>query len=787
MPSTTRPGSRAVADLRDRAAAGALKLITGEDWAAWLHMAARFPGQSFTNLLLIAAQRPAATVLAGYEEWQARGRQVRKREPGIQLIAEPAPSHDAPTESSGKNRPGQSSTDRTRASQARLTYVWDIAQTTAAPGREQTVPQSLADVSPGLWDALTWLARREGFAVGRFDGDPVTGQTSWSPRRIRIPSGLGAPLDAWALIHELGHVLAHGSLAAVPGATTARCSGVRKVDADSIAFIVMARLGLDMPPCIWPSIASWAGSDPRAHPDKAVHAAGERITRAAGTISAHLDAALFAAPPPHAAADQTETHQPVEPAEVVRAHRRPAHPAVILTPLDDRVRAVPAAPTPPSGGPPPAALARVLLDTERFYRTHLNNSWAPDYLESRGFGPAITKRWPIGYAPGGWTTLTDHLRHLGYDDVLIEAAGLTRRSSRGTLIDHFRDRVMLSVRDGRGMIAGFIGRASPNADPAVPKYLNSPETSCYTKGSLLYGLSEARSQLTAGAIPVIAEGPFDAVAVTIAGQQRYVGLAPCGTALTSRQVDALATLTDLDRVGVLMALDGDRAGRAGTVKAYQVLLPHTSKTLATILPVGHDPAEILQTRGPAALAAILDRSEPLARIVIDAHLDQWAGQLDHAEGQLAAMRSAAQSVASTLSPETAGTIQQITSGRKIETLDEDLHPILSPELPVIARILPANAGCQIVRIAELTGCTSDEVTAEVANAVRNDQSAPMREPARPHGGGTFSPVRARKGIGAGPLAQESFPESPVTHARPESRSPPLSPPSTRPRPVAQHR
>ncbi|MGO9159123.1 MAG: hypothetical protein ACLP7J_00175 [Streptosporangiaceae bacterium] len=82
----------------------------------------------------------------------------------------------------------------------------------------------------------------------------------------------------------------------------------------------------------------------------------------------------------------------------------------------------------------------------------------------------------MGYAPGGWTALLSHLRGLGYDDTVIEAAGLARRSSRGTFIDHFRDRVMLAIRDEHGTIAGFIGRAEPGSGPAVPKYLNSPET-----------------------------------------------------------------------------------------------------------------------------------------------------------------------------------------------------------------------------------------------------------------------------------------------------------------------
>src|ERR1039457_4522154 len=111
---------------------------------------------------------------------------------------------------------------------------------------------------------------------------------------------------------------------------------------------------------------------------------------------------------------------------------------------------------------------RVLLDAERFYLGHLNCSWVPGYLESRAFGQATAAQWRIGYAPAGWTALMSHLRSAGHDDPAIEAAGLARRSSRGTLIDHFRDRVMLAIRAEDGTIAGFIGRALPDAGPTVP-------------------------------------------------------------------------------------------------------------------------------------------------------------------------------------------------------------------------------------------------------------------------------------------------------------------------------
>lgn len=237
-----------------------------------------------------------------------------------------------------------------------------------------------------------------------------------------------------------------------------------------------------------------------------------------------------------------------------------------------------------------------------------------------------------------------------------------------------------------------------------PRYLNSPETALYTKGDLLFGLHEAREQLVRGAMPVIVEGPFDAIAVSVAGAGSYVGLAPCGTALTVRQLTALAGVADLDRTGLLVALDGDRAGHDG-----------------------EDPAGILQTDGPAASCDALRRTEPLAQVVIDAHLDRWDRQLDHAEGQLAAMRSAATLIARMLPADAVDAMRRMTGGREFAILDADTDPILDPVLPTIARALPVGVACQIVRAAHRTGCDCCEVTAEVVRAARQEAKIPQGE------------------------------------------------------------
>jgi DNA primase len=306
---------------------------------------------------------------------------------------------------------------------------------------------------------------------------------------------------------------------------------------------------------------------------------------------------------------------------------------------------------------------------------------------------------------------------------------------------------MLPVHDERGNIAGFLGRARTGAGPEVPKYLNSPETSSYQKGSLLFGLHQARDLLVGGATPVIVEGPFDAIAVTLADSGHHVGLAPCGTAFTRKQAAILAQAADLDSTGVLVAFDGDPAGRKAAVRAHDVLRMVSSRLQSAVLP-GKDPAEILQTEGPAALRTILrEKVQPLSAVVIDAHLAPWERRLQDPEGPLLAMRSTATVIAGLLPVGSAEAIRQITGNRELATVDEQMRPVANPELPEIARVLPADAAYQTMRVAERLGFTDySDVLAEVANAVTRDAARP----------GNRTPD------GAPQLAARSFPHPPAT-------------------------
>ena len=706
-----RPGQdedreQRIAALRIRLHETAGQIRSAGDWARYLRAAARLHGETWANVLLISSRIPDATLVRGYEAWRAAGRQVSRDEKGIEIFSgmrrrEPD-RHGAEEEDQGHSW----------RDARRVAYVWDLSQTSGQPVPLPSVfPAPPGEAPPGLWDSLCWLARREGFAVEREDGCPGDGTTYWAARRIRIPPGLASGQAAWALAHQLGHVLLHNTIAYPPGTTTSGCQGVRRAEADSVAFIICARHGVRAGHA-FSSPQTWAGSDPRAQPAAAILAAGERVTTAAATISRLLDH--------HLAATGLAVRPAAEAAVTARHDERQTQPAAsqVTAPV-----------SPPEPSP---RISSVLNDAMQFYDGQLARSWVPGYLATRGISDAAISQWHIGYAPGGWTTLTSHLRALGHDDDAIQAAGLARVSSRGTLIDHFRDRVMLPVHDEHGKVAGFLGRARPGTGPEIPKYLNSPETSTYHKGSLLFGLHQARDLLARGATPVIVEGPFDAIAVTLADPGHHAGLAPCGTALTSKQAAALAQAADLDRSGILVAFDDDTAGRKAAVRAYDILRTVSGRLQSAVLS-GKDPAEILETEGPAALRAILrNQVQPLSSVVIDAHLAPWERRLQDPEGPLLAMRSTASVIAGLLHAGTAETIRQITGNRELATLDEQMRPVANPELPEIARVLPADAAYQITRVAEQLGFSDySDVLAEVANAVTRDAAqagGPLRRP-----------------------------------------------------------
>lgn len=155
--------------------------------------------------------------------------------------------------------------------------------------------------------------------------------------------------------------------------------------------------------------------------------------------------------------------------------------------------------------------------------------------------------WRIGHAPAAWTALLNHLRRVGHADAAIEAAGLARRSSRGTLIDMFRDRAIFPIKSEDGQTVAFIGRARPGGRADTPKYLNSPGNQPLDERRGPVRSPRGPRRAGRGARPVIVESPFDAIAVSIADPRQFAGAALVGTALTGEQASPIRSAEELQR------------------------------------------------------------------------------------------------------------------------------------------------------------------------------------------------------------------------------------------------
>jgi DNA primase catalytic core len=252
-----------------------------------------------------------------------------------------------------------------------------------------------------------------------------------------------------------------------------------------------------------------------------------------------------------------------------------------------------------------------------YFRSQFPSSWGQTYLTDR-LGQDLTDdvRFRPGQAPAGWTGLINHLRSRGVTSEEMTAAGVATVASTGRLIDRFRDRVIFPIIHN-GEILGFGGRRHPDltdTDRVGPKYLNTADTPLFHKGAQLFGTNEV--DIAAGGIPVIVEGPMDAIAVTLASGGRYIGVAPLGTSLTDEQASQLA------RIGTnpIVATDADIAGRVAAERDFWILTAYRLDPRYAPLPEGMDPADLLALNGPAALTTVLDLAGPLGERLIEERL-----------------------------------------------------------------------------------------------------------------------------------------------------------------------
>lgn len=606
-----------------------------DEWRTFLSFASRFHSYSFRNQVLIWLQNPNARHVTGYKAWQQHGRQVRKGETGLRIFA-PVTRKMPYDKTTGQaidkdevdKHPSQNVVWKRRMVGVKPTSVFDVSQTDGDPLPEPPTPQLLEGEAPEhLWERLAAIATDNGYTVSREDlaaqGEEANGYTHFTQKRIVVRTDVDDAQAVKTLAHEIGHMLLHAPDSQLRDeALTHR--GTAEVEAESVAFMVTNQHGLDSSDYTFSYVGGWAAGDP------------ERVVQSAHNISSAADYVLQRTLDPEQTNEPRATQQQEARSERIRdlAERNVARAQEIRQ--EDRQ-------------PTPEGLSRsrhtaMHREAQDFYAQRMQEPEAEgprSYLEGRRLS-SLTAGGAVvaGYAPAGWTNLTDHLRQRGYEDEEIRAAGLGIATRRGTTVDRFRDRITLPLRDADGEVVAFIGRAPDTRNENVPKYLNSAESPHFHKRETLYGLDQIQRQQSVSRI-VVTEGPFDAAAVNEAareaGRPDVVAVATAGTALTAFHASQLADAANQHGARLVLSFDPDDAGQRATEAAVNLLPPNTH----VAPPIGNrDPAEVYQAMGAESLVATIDVARPAQHWQVDRLLENVTHP-DTVEGQVNAVRAAA--------------------------------------------------------------------------------------------------------------------------------------------------
>ena len=240
------------------------------------------------------------------------------------------------------------------------------------------------------------------------------------------------------------------------------------------------------------------------------------------------------------------------------------------------------------------------------------------YLAERGLTDETLERFGIGYALTSWDALTRRLMARGFSNEELIAAGLASPSNRGGVIDKFRGRIIIPIRDASGRAVGLGGRIMPGAEG--PKYLNSPAGPLFDKSHTLYGLDLAKAAIRREKLTVIVEGYTDVMAAHQAGFANVV--ASLGTALTRGQIELATRYAD----GIALAYDVDLAGEAATQRGLlEELGPDQSVSRVRVvrIPAGKDPDELIRNDPDAWRKAVAE-----AKPVIEYFMERTAAEVD---------------------------------------------------------------------------------------------------------------------------------------------------------------
>lgn len=253
----------------------------------------------------------------------------------------------------------------------------------------------------------------------------------------------------------------------------------------------------------------------------------------------------------------------------------------------------------------------LLEQANAYYKKMLReHQHAIEYLKSRDVSGEVAAKFDLGYSPEGFNNLLNQFKNSATEKQL-KKIGLIKQNEKGKKYDRFRNRIMFPIKDRRGRVIGFGGRALADE---IPKYLNTPETPIFHKSDALYGMYDARKNKETSDSIIVVEGYMDVVA--LAQNQIFNVVATLGTATTTQHIQQLFRYTQ----EVIFCFDGDRAGRDAAWRAAQQTIPLFKDGLETkflFLPQGEDPDSLIRQRGRNIFLQYIKDSQTLSTFIFD--------------------------------------------------------------------------------------------------------------------------------------------------------------------------
>ncbi|MEO1814694.1 MAG: DNA primase [Acetobacterium sp.] len=259
-----------------------------------------------------------------------------------------------------------------------------------------------------------------------------------------------------------------------------------------------------------------------------------------------------------------------------------------------------------------------------YYKVLKTDRPAREYLLQRGISQETIREFGLGYASEDWSRLTDFLTTKGFTIAEMLDSGLVLASESKRHYDRFRDRIMFPIVNPRGQIVGFGGRLMTTGQNG-PKYLNSPETPIFSKSYELYNLNHCKNFLDAGQI-LIVEGYMDVISLYEKGIRNTV--AALGTAFTPFHGKILERYAN----DVIIAFDGDSAGKSATEKAMNILKKTSLNVKILNLPINEDPDSFVQKYGQQGFADFVAKA--LTIVEYELELLKSHNDLSQTDGRL---------------------------------------------------------------------------------------------------------------------------------------------------------